>query len=183
MNTIESNLRVSISKINFEDIPMILDPETNEFETKHYIRKPGPFSDIYYNSNDLPINYYVLHISENIKYYFENRNDNLTFENIITILISDFNFYTSSTIEEMQMDAILIGSWLCPNQRNGWYYFDDNYDIIATFLDKYEIVSRINVYKDELLRKCAMMMLNPCRIIRIMNTYNIKFEDLNFEDL
>jgi hypothetical protein len=183
MNTIARKLRSSILKVNFEDVPMIEHPENTEHQTKHYFSSSTPLSDINFNSSQLPINYYVVHICENIKYYIQNRNNDLTFENSIKILMSDFDYYTNTSIDEMEQDSIVCSSWISQNDLIGWYYFDQNYDAIANFLDKYDSILRINVYKNELIEKTSEKILHPDQIRRIMNDNNINFVDVNFNDL
>ncbi len=179
-------MNISFSKINFDDIPINQFQEDPNFPSKHYYSQyyDGCIRDALTISYlELPKNYYVVDITEKLKYYIETRVSDLTFSNIIEILSWDFNYFTNTTIEEMQFDAIDIGTWVDANQRNGWYYFDENYDIINLILFKYEIISRINIYKDELLEKRDKMMFHPRWINKILDSENIGFEELNFKDL
>lgn len=179
-------MNISFSKINFDDIPINQFQEDPNFPSKHYYSQyyDGCIRDALTISYlELPKNYYVVNITENLNYYIETRVSDLTFSNIIEILYWDFDYFTNTTIEEMQFDAIDIGTWVDANQRNGWYYFDENYDIINLILFKYEIISRINIYKDELLEKRDKMMFHPRWINKILDSENIGFEELNFKDL
>ncbi len=179
-------MNISFSKINFDDIPLNQFQQDPDFPSKHYYSQyyDGCIRDALTISYlELPKHYYVVNITEQLKYYIETRVSDLTFSNIIQILSWEFEYFTNTTIEEMQYDAIDIGTWVCANQRNGWYYFDENYDMIDLILFKYEIICRINIYKDELLDKRDRMMLHPNWINKVLDLKNIRFEELDFEDL
>ncbi len=178
MDKLAKALQLSFFKINFEDIPMIIHPENSNFQTKHYYNESTEF----YNSQ-LPVNYYVINISEKLKYYIETRNNNLRLSDAIEILEFDFNYYIATTIEQMEIEAIEIETWISSNQRNGWYYFDNNYDIIDLICVKYNSILRLSIYKNELLEKRAIMMMHPKWINKILDTKNIRFEDLDYEEL
>ncbi len=177
-------LKLPFSKISYEDIPMIEDPENENSQSKHYFCKT--ISSNYYSEFDeyrLPINYYALTITENLKYYIESSNPGLTLSDAIKILDLDFNHNINATIDELINESILIGTWLNGNVREGWYYFYENSDIIKFILEKNKIISRTNIYKNELLEQSARIMLHPDKINKILDARNIRFEDLNFEDL
>ncbi len=59
MNKIMKQMNISFSKINFNDIPMIVNPMNNDVECKHYV---CTFADYYFclSQVDLPINYFFI---------------------------------------------------------------------------------------------------------------------------
>ncbi len=177
-------LNVSASKINFDDIPMIISPENNNIQEKHYYFycRDNPESKYFYDKTS-PKNYYILNLSEHLKYYIESRNPNLTLSDMFETLEDDFNFYTNITIEEMQEDAILQRTWITFNHRCGWYYFDENYDIIDDIFIKYYNICSINIFKNELLEKRDIMMLHPKWVNKLLESKNINFYELDPEDL
>jgi len=111
-----------ITKILFSDIPDII---INENTYKHYYSDNNTFWRGT-ETQDVEQYYYMYKGDSDDVFYIKSVKDKLTEEEVLDIYIQDHKFYKSfDTLEDLITESIDCGSYITPNMRSGWYYFNN----------------------------------------------------------
>lgn len=111
-----------ITQIQFNDIPDII---INENTCKQYYSDNNTF---WRGTEAQNVEQYYYRYTEDSDdaFYIKSVKDELTEEEVLEIYKQDSKFYKSfDTLDEMINESIQCRSYITPNMRSGWYYFNN----------------------------------------------------------